>query len=59
VSDLQLSLVQLAQSHPLLAGDRVTVLDNARPVTTEHDAAILLRQAAERIRQARAARSQP
>lgn len=57
VSGLQLSLVQLAQSHPLLAGDRVTDLDNARPVTTEHDAAILLRQAAERIRQRRASRS--
>lgn len=57
VSGLQMSLVQAAQSHPLIAGDRVTALDNARPVTTEHDAAILLRQAAERIRQARVARA--
>ncbi len=57
VSDLQLSLVQAAQSAPIVANDRVTMLDNARPVATEHDAAILLRQAAERIRQARAARS--
>jgi len=57
VSELQLSLVQAAQSNPLLANDRVTELDNARPVATEHDAAVLLRQAAERIRQARAARS--
>jgi phospholipase C len=56
VSDLQLSLVQVAQSHPLLAGDRVTELDNARPVATEHDAAVLLRQAAERIRRQRAMR---
>jgi len=59
VSGLQLSLVQLAQSHPILAGDRVTELDNARPVTTEHDAAILLRQAAERIRRQKAARPKP
>jgi phospholipase C len=57
VNGLQMSLVQAAQSAPILAGDRVTVLDNARPVTTEHDAAVLLRQAAERIRQKRAARS--
>jgi hypothetical protein len=57
VSGLQMSLVQAAQSHSLIAGDRVTELDNARVVTTEHDAAILLRQAAERIRQARANRS--
>jgi phospholipase C len=57
VNGLQMSLVQAAQSVPILANDRVTALDNARPVTTEHDAAVLLRQAAERIRQKRAARS--
>jgi phospholipase C len=57
VNALQMSLVQAAQSAPMLANDRVTELDHARPVTTEHDAAVLLRQAAERIRQKRAARS--
>jgi phospholipase C len=56
VSGLQMSLVQLAQSMPLVARDRVTQLDNARPVATEHDAAVLLRQAAVRIRQTRSAR---
>jgi phospholipase C len=59
VSDLQMSLVQLAQSTPILAKDRVTELDNARPIATEHDAAILLRQAAARIRQHKAARPKP
>jgi phospholipase C len=57
VNGLQMSLVRAAQSVPILANDRVTALDNARPVATEHDAAVLLRQAAERIRQRRAARS--
>jgi phospholipase C len=57
VSELQMSLVQLAQSTPALPNDRVTALDNARVITTEHDAAVLLRQAAERIRQVRQARA--
>lgn len=56
-SDLQMTLVQLAQSTPALPKDRLTALDNARSITTEHDAAVFLRQAAERIRQVRAARS--
>jgi hypothetical protein len=54
-----MGLVQLAQSTPILAKDRVTELDNARPIATEHDAAVLLRQAAARIRQQQAARPKP
>jgi len=56
VSGLQMSLVQLAQSTPTMPNDRVTELDNARSITTEHDAAVFLRQAAERIRQVRQTR---
>jgi phospholipase C len=57
VSSLQMSLVQAARAAPILANDRVTELDHARVVSTEHDAAILLRQASVRIRQKRLARS--
>jgi phospholipase C len=50
VSDLQESLVQLARTLPADPSDRVALLDYARPITTEHDAAVYLRQAAARFR---------
>jgi hypothetical protein len=57
VSDLQMNLVETARSATLRPNDRITLLDQARPITTEHDAAIYLRQAAERIRQVRQSRA--
>ena len=51
VSDLQMSLVELARTLPTGPKDRVALLDQARPITSEHDAAVYLRQAAERLRQ--------
>jgi phospholipase C len=56
VSDLQKSLVEWARSTSSQPQDRVTLLDHARTINTEHDASVYLRQAAERIRQARSAR---
>jgi phospholipase C len=50
VSDLQASLVELARTLPTDPSDRVAQLDHARRITTEHDAAVYLRQAAERFR---------
>ena len=57
ISDHQMSLVELARSMTAVAGDRIALLDHARPMTTEHDAAVYLRQAAERLRQLRRRRS--
>ncbi|PWT83080.1 MAG: hypothetical protein C5B57_07580, partial [Blastocatellia bacterium] len=53
VSELQMSLVELARSMPLQPNDRIAHLDHARRITLEHDAAVYLRQAAARIRQVR------
>jgi len=53
VSELQMSLVELAQSMPAQPNDRIARLDHARRITVEHDAAVYLRQAAERTRQVR------
>jgi phospholipase C len=53
VSELQMSLVELARTTPTQPNDRIALLDYARPITTEHDAAVYLRQAAERIRHVR------
>ncbi len=57
VSTLQMNLVELARSTPAAPDDRSALLDHARPINTEHDAAVYLRQAAERIRQNRATRA--
>jgi phospholipase C len=51
VSDLQQSLVEIARATPTMPNDKVAELDHARAINTEHDAAVYLRQAAERIRQ--------
>jgi len=51
VSDLQQSLVEVARSTTAMPNDKIAELDHARVITTEHDAAVYLRQAAERIRQ--------
>src|SRR5262249_37407320 len=55
VSELQMNLVEAARA--AAPKDRIGLLDHARPILTEHDAAVYLRQAAERIRQHRQARS--
>jgi phospholipase C len=56
ISDLQMSLVELARNTPTQPADRITTLEHGRTMATEHDAAVYLRQAAERIRQHRIAR---
>src|SRR5262249_55479867 len=57
VSELQMSLVELARSMPTQPNDRIAHLDHARRITVEHDAAVYLRQAAQRVRQVRHDRS--
>jgi hypothetical protein len=58
VSELQANLVEAARAMPVQPDDRIARLDHARPIVTEHDAAVYLRQNAERIRQMRHNRSQ-
>lgn len=58
MSDLQLALVTLARERANEGLDAQTVaLDVMRPMLTEHDAAIYLREAAARIRQRHAGRN--
>jgi len=51
ISDLQASMVHAAHQLPVNPQEaRVAMLDQARPMLTEHDAAVFLRQAAQRFR---------
>jgi phospholipase C len=59
VSDLQHSLIEVARATSAMPADKTADLDHARRITTEHDAAVYLRQAADRIRQNQQSRPKP